>query len=112
MAAPRDRARRATNQRARRMARRQCGHCGEPAEVMIPWGSKQTIPICRSCHARLNAVASPPPYCTFDEVGPEVVLRSAARPAAIPEPTERPEEDARTGNLLRRAWDWLMEEEE
>ena len=107
---PRDRARRAAAQRARRMAHRRCGHCGEPADVMVVWDGRQEIPFCHSCHCRLNA-ASPAPYCSFNEVDPGV-LRPAARSAAIPEPTDRQEEDARSGNMLRRAWEWLMEEEE
>ena len=110
MATPTDRDRRAASQRSRRMAARVCGNCGCPAELMIPWGSRQTVPICRSCHARLNAVPSDP-YCGIYEVSPDV-LRPTARPAAIPEETDRPEEDARSGGILRRAWDWLMEGEE
>ena len=109
MTVPRDGARRAAAQRARRMAHRRCGHCGGPAELMIAWGGRQEIPVCRSCHARLNAVP-PDPYCGFYEVSPEV-LRPAARSAAIPEPTER-QEDARSGGVLRKVWDWLIEEEE
>lgn len=109
MATRTDRDRRATSQRTRRMARRQCGHCGEPAEFMIPWGIGQTIPICRSCHTRLNAVASPVPYCSFDEVGP-VRRRSTARSAAIPERRDRPEDDSQSGGILRKIWDWVMEE--
>ena len=45
--------RRAAQQRRRRMARRACGHCGGPAEVMLDWGG-QRIPICRVCEGRLN----------------------------------------------------------
>lgn len=111
MATPTDRDRRAASQRSRRMAARVCGNCGCPAELMIAWGGRQEIPVCRSCHTRLNAVASPAPYCSFNEVDPGV-LRPAARSAAIPEPTDRQEEDARSGNILRKIWDLLMEEEE
>lgn len=78
---------------------------------MVVWDGRQEIPFCHSCHCRLNAVSSAP-FCAFDEVGPEVLLGSAVRPAAIPEKTDRQGEDARSGNMLRRAWDWLMEEEE
>ena len=45
--------RRAAQQRTRRMARRHCGNCHEPAEVMLDWGA-QRIPICRLCHALLT----------------------------------------------------------
>ena len=77
---------------------------------MVAWGGVQDIPFCRSCYARLNNVSSAP-FCAFDEADPDV-LRPTARPAAIPEQVDRPEEAARSGNLFRRAWDWLMEEEE
>ena len=35
------------------MAKRTCGHCGEPAEEMKEWGG-QRIAICGECHDRLK----------------------------------------------------------
>ena len=42
-------------QQQRRMDRRRCGNCGEPASTMLNWGG-QTIAICAGCHAALRSV--------------------------------------------------------
>ena len=60
---------RAEQQRARRLANRSCGHCGEPAQEMKPWG-RQRVPICGSCQLKLEKLAAPVPFCAFDEVHP------------------------------------------
>lgn len=76
---------------------------------MVIWGDGQEIPFCQACHARLNA-DEPAPFCSFDELGPELVLRPDARSAAIPEQRDRPEDDSPSGGILRKLWDWVMEE--
>ena len=55
----------------RRMAKRVCGHCGEPAEEMKEWGA-QRIAICGECQDRLDQPgfrcplgAHPCEDCTF-----------------------------------------------
>ena len=45
---------RAQQQRDRRLARRVCGYCSSPAELMLEWGSSRPIPICGSCNSRLQ----------------------------------------------------------
>ena len=63
-----ERNRRAGLQRRRRMARRRCGNCNEPADQMLDWLG-QAIPICCSCRGRLN-IGPIPILCAFDEVNP------------------------------------------
>ena len=48
-------------QRQRRLRKRHCGNCNEPAEEMLPWRPGQSIPICHDCAARLK-VPAPPAY--------------------------------------------------
>ena len=87
-----ERRKRATEQRARRLSRRRCGHCGEAAERMIEW-SGQLIPICLSCIARLNAVPAEP-FCALNELGSRY---------SLPEPVEEKE----PRSLLGRFGKWL-----
>ncbi len=93
--------RRAASQRERRMARRQCGNCGETATTMILW-SGQTIPICGSCLSRLNTPTRTEPFCAFHEVQPDLL-----RPAD--DPVEAAETNASTNStgLLNGIWKWL-----
>lgn len=53
MTTPGDLMQRAKQQRDRRMARRVCGNCEQPAESMIDWG-KQQLAICHGCRERLT----------------------------------------------------------
>ena len=50
------RAKRAEQQRLRRMARRDCGNCGAAAETSVDWKSGQSIAICLRCEAALDRV--------------------------------------------------------
>ena len=106
-----DRSMRAEQQRTRRLARRSCGHCGEPADAMMPWGNRQ-VAICSPCQLKLDSPPEPTPWCAFNEVHP-----SELRPQAtlMPVPIEAtllpssepvPEEPSRSipGRLLRAAW--------
>ena len=78
----RERARRAAQQRVRRMSHRACGNCGEKAEVMLGWGG-QTIAICDACMSRLKrdhplpeeaynwrTLRGPGLWCSVDEARP------------------------------------------
>ena len=110
MATSAERDRRATRQRARRMAGRTCGHCGSSAELMMSWGDRKAIPICRSCHTRLDA---PAPHCSFHEVGPEVLTRTSLS-SAIQTQTEMqdpgaPEDDDGSGGIVSKIWSWLTD---
>ena len=60
-------ANRAEQQRARRLAKRTCGQCGEPAAAMAPWAGQQ-IPICGTCQAKLDGPTTPEPWCAFNEL--------------------------------------------
>ena len=123
----------ADRQRARRMAARQCGNCGEPATEMKSWAG-QTIPVCGQCLSRLNSPAPQTPYCSLYEVRPDMLMPSALCPVireseddglgydGEPEYDDWPECDdeleydgepeygARSGNFLRKIWDWVMED--
>lgn len=94
--------RRAVSQRARRMARRRCGSCGEPATTMMSW-SGQTIPICGACLSRLNAPVGAEPFCAFHEVQP-AWLRPADGPSGTAVETNSPTDLA---GLLRGIWKWV-----
>lgn len=76
-----ERSHRAEQQRARRLANRSCGYCGDPAEAMLSWGNQQ-VPICTPCQRKLKAPAAPTPWCAFNEVHPRE-LRPQATPMAI-----------------------------
>ena len=76
-----ERSHRAELQRARRLAKRSCGYCGEPAAAMVTLGGQQT-PFCGTCQANLDGPAAPTPWCAFHEVNP-VELRPQATPMAI-----------------------------
>ena len=54
-------------QKTRRLAKRTCGHCGQPAAAMLPWGGQQ-VAICRSCQEKLDGPEATTPWCAFDEV--------------------------------------------
>ena len=53
----------------RRLAKRSCGNCGQPAEAMLPWGGLQ-VAICATCQARLNGPEPRTPWCAFNEIYP------------------------------------------
>ena len=98
---------RAAQQRERRTARRVCGLCGEPVEVMMQWAD-QSVPICKECKGALEALKhNSGRHCAFDEVTPDQ-LRSAQELPSSPtsyaqdcESTSLPTE--RTG-LWKRLW--------
>ena len=48
--------------RKRRLAKRTCGYCDEPAQEMLDWG-RQRIPICAECLERLH---QPGYRCAWD----------------------------------------------
>ena len=48
------REKRAQQQRDRRLARRVCGYCGSPADLMLEWGGSRPIAICGGCNSRLQ----------------------------------------------------------
>ena len=60
-------------QRRRRMAKRVCGNCGEPADTMLEWGEGNPIPICGRCAALLDGT---PPEVTPRETAPSPGYRS------------------------------------
>ena len=95
---------RAEQQRRRRMARRSCGHCGEPAEVMLDWAG-QRIPICRVCQALLNGDMP-----DWSALGPRQGIRcpiDTARPCYdCAQEEQSPEED---GRRRRRPFDFLFQ---
>ena len=64
-----ERSQRAELQRTRRLAKRSCGNCGQPAEAMLPWGGLQ-VAICATCQARLNRPEPRTPWCAFNEIYP------------------------------------------
>ena len=64
-----ERSQRAELQRTRRLAKRSCGNCGQPAEAMLPWGGLQ-ISICGSCQKKLDRPEARTPWCAFNEVHP------------------------------------------
>ena len=64
-----ERSHRAELQKTRRLAKRSCGRCGQPAAAMLPWGGQQ-VAICASCHAKLDGPPPPTPWCAFNEVHP------------------------------------------
>lgn len=64
-----ERSHRAELQKTRRLAKRSCGRCGQPAAAMLPWSGHQ-IPICGSCQAKLDGPESQTPWCAFNEVHP------------------------------------------
>ena len=64
-----ERSQRAELQRTRRLAKRSCGNCGQPAEAMLPWGGLQ-VAICATCQARLNGPEPRTPWCAFNEIYP------------------------------------------
>ena len=71
-----DRAHRAEQQKARRLARRTCGYCDRPAETMLPWSGQQ-IPICGSCQAKLDGPEAQPVWCAFNEIHPRELQAQA-----------------------------------
>ena len=75
-----ERSQRAEQQRQRRLAKRNCGSCGEPADTMLPWGNQQ-VPICSPCQRKLEAPAPTAVHCAFEEVHPREL-----RPQATPMP--------------------------
>ena len=64
-----ERSQRAELQRTRRLAKRSCGNCGQPAEAMLTWGGQQ-ISICGSCQKKLDRPEATTPWCAFNEVHP------------------------------------------
>ena len=64
-----ERSQQAVQQRTRRLAKRNCGRCGQAAEAMLPWGAQQ-IPICGSCQAKLEGPEPAIPWCAFNEIPP------------------------------------------
>ena len=64
-----ERSQRAELQRTRRLAKRSCGNCGQPAEAILPWGGLQ-VAICATCQARLNGPEPRTPWCAFNEIYP------------------------------------------
>ena len=64
-----ERSHKAEQQRTRRLAKRTCGQCGQPAEAMLTWGS-QKISICGSCQKKLDGPEMITPWCAFNEVHP------------------------------------------
>ena len=48
---------------------------------MLPWGSQQ-IPICESCHAKLDWTETQAPWCAFNEVHPRE-LQPHVPPAGV-----------------------------
>ena len=65
-----ERSHRAELQKTRRLAKRSCGRCGQPAAAMLPWGGLQ-VAICASCQAKLDGPEPPTPWCAFNEVHPQ-----------------------------------------
>ena len=64
-----ERPHRAELQRTRRLAKRSCGRCGQPAAAMLSWGGLQ-VAICATCQAKLDGPEAPVPWCAFNEVHP------------------------------------------
>ena len=64
-----ERSQRAELQRTRRLAKRSCGNCGQPAEAMLPWGGLQ-ISICGSCQKKLDRPEATTSWCAFNEIYP------------------------------------------
>ena len=64
-----DRSHRAKLQRTRRLAKRSCGRCGQPAAAMLPWGGLQ-VAICATCQEKLDGPEATTPWCAFNEVHP------------------------------------------
>ena len=64
-----ERSHRAELQKTRRLAKRSCGRCGQPAAAMLPWSGHQ-VPICASCQAKLDGPEAQTPWCAFNEVHP------------------------------------------
>lgn len=106
-----DRSMRAEQQRTRRLAKRTCGHCGEPADAMMSWGNRQ-VAICSLCQLKLDSAPAPTPWCAFNEVHPsELRPQATLMPVPIEAtllPSSEPvaEEPIRSipGRLLRAAW--------
>ena len=117
-----DRMRRTVRQRTRRMAGRVCGHCDQPADVMLRWG-RQSIPICRRCKDHLDAGQASPedvhrwrslggvgPWCPVDEGRPcgDCILPGGDGASGTPEDdvpadTEPKERRGLMGRLFQRA---------
>ena len=104
MATSRDR--RAAGQRARRLAARACGNCGSPAELMMTWGDRQTLAICRSCKARLDSQPPIEPYCAFYE-DPSARFRPDGR--GLPEEASKKESTESAHGPIRAAWNWIRD---
>ena len=64
-----ERSHRAELQKGRRLAKRTCGRCGQPAVTMLPWGGQQ-VAICAICQAKLDGPEPTSPWCAFNEVHP------------------------------------------
>ena len=79
-----ERAQRLKQQRARRLAKRTCGHCDGPADTMLPWGNQQ-VAICTDCIQKLEAPLAPPPWCAFDEVHPRELRPQTSLEAVVVE---------------------------
>ena len=79
-----ERSQRAEQQRTRRLATRTCGHCGEPAHAMMPWG-KQHVAICSPCQLKLEMPATPEAFCAFDEVHPKDLRPQTSLEAVVVE---------------------------
>ena len=75
---------------------------------MMTWGDGQSLAICLSCRARLDAPASPSSFCSFYEVDP-AVLRSAARSGTIPQRTDGLDGEKGAEGILGKMWGWLMD---
>ena len=79
-----ERSQRASQQRQRRLAKRSCGSCGEPADTMLPWGNQQ-VPICSPCQMKLETPATPAAFCAFDEVHPKDLRPQTSLEAVVVE---------------------------
>ena len=76
-----ERAQRAEQQRARRLGKRNCGYCDEPADAMLAWRKRQ-VAICTPCQVKLETPTAPAPFCAFEEVHPKE-LRSQTMLEAV-----------------------------
>ena len=79
-----ERSLRAEQQRTRRLTKRSCGYCGEPAGAMVGWGKRQAA-ICEECLAKLQGPAVPVPVCAFDEVHPQDLRPQTSLEAVVVE---------------------------
>ena len=75
-----ERSHRAELQKTRRLAKRSCGRCSQPAAAMLPWAGLQ-VAICASCQAKLDGPEAQTPWCAFNEVHPSEL--QAQVPAGI-----------------------------